>query len=68
MTATCPTLAHTLTFDSFGASRGGRALGEPLELRLLPGTILGVVGPNGAGMAEHAQRRFGSRRWADTLR
>lgn len=49
LTATCPTLAHTLTFYSFGASRGGRALGEPLELRLLPGTILGVVGPNGVG-------------------
>ena len=43
LTATCPTLAGTLTFDSFGAERSGRALGEPLELRLLPGTVLGVV-------------------------
>lgn len=49
LTATCPTLAGTLTFDSFGAERSGRALGEPLELRLLPGTVLGVVGPNGVG-------------------
>lgn len=49
LVASCPTLAGTLTFDSFGASRSGRALGEPLELRFLPGTVLGVVGPNGVG-------------------
>ncbi|MGO1539245.1 MAG: ABC transporter ATP-binding protein [Leucobacter sp.] len=49
LVASCPTLANTLTFDSFGASRAGRALGDPLELRLLPGTVLGVVGPNGVG-------------------
>lgn len=47
--ASCPTLAHTLTIDGFGAYRGGRALGDPLDLRLLPGTVLGVVGPNGVG-------------------
>lgn len=45
----CPTLANVLTFDSFGAFRSGRALGDPLDLRLLPGTVLGVVGPNGVG-------------------
>lgn len=49
LVASCPTLAGTLTFDSFGAARSGRALGEPLELRFLPGTVLGVVGPNGVG-------------------
>ena len=38
-----------LTFDTFGATRAGRALGDPLQLRLLPGTVLGVVGPNGVG-------------------
>lgn len=49
LTASCPTLAGTLTFDSFAATRSGRALGGPLELRFLPGTVLGVVGPNGVG-------------------
>lgn len=49
LSAACPTLARTLTFDSFGAYRGGRALSDPLDLRLLPGTVLGVVGPNGVG-------------------
>ena len=47
--ALCPTLAHTLTLDAFGACRMGRALSDPLDLRLLPGTVLGVVGPNGVG-------------------
>lgn len=47
--ASCPTLANTLTLESFGAVRRGRALGKPLNLRLLPGTVLGVVGPNGVG-------------------
>lgn len=47
--ASCPTLANTLTFDSFGAFRSGRALADPLKMRLLPGTVLGVVGPNGVG-------------------
>lgn len=45
----CPTLENTLTLDSFGAFRGGRALSDPLDLRLLPGSVLGVVGPNGVG-------------------
>lgn len=39
----------TLTLTDFGAYRGGRALSDPLNLRLLPGTVLGVVGPNGVG-------------------
>jgi iron complex transport system ATP-binding protein len=47
--AACPTLAHTLTLDSFGAYRSNRALSDPLSLKLLPGTVLGVVGPNGVG-------------------
>lgn len=47
--AGCPTLGNTLTLDSFGAFRAGRALSDPLDLRLLPGTVLGVVGPNGVG-------------------
>lgn len=45
----CPTLGATLTLDAFGAYRGGRALGDPLDLRVLPGSVLGVVGPNGVG-------------------
>ncbi len=47
--AACPLLASTLTLDEFGAFRAGRALSDPLDLRLLPGTVLGVVGPNGVG-------------------
>lgn len=47
--AGCPTLEGTLTLEAFGAFRGGRALADPLDLRLLPGTVLGVVGPNGVG-------------------
>ncbi len=47
--AACPFLASTLTLDEFGAFRSGRALGAPLDLRLMPGTVLGVVGPNGVG-------------------
>lgn len=47
--AACPFLAATLTLDEFGAFRSGRALGSPLTLRLMPGTVLGVVGPNGVG-------------------
>lgn len=47
--AACPTLGGTLTLDSFGAFRAGRALSDPLDLRLLPGSVLGVVGPNGVG-------------------
>lgn len=66
----CPTLAHTLTLDKFGAYRGGRALGNPLELRLLPGSVLGVVGPNGVGkssllgaMAQAGVAAYGSLRY-----
>ena len=47
--AACPTLAQSLTLDRFGAFRNGRALSDPLSIRLLPGTVLGVVGPNGVG-------------------
>lgn len=47
--ARCPTLANTLTFDVFEAMRSGRPLSDPIDLRLLPGTVLGVVGPNGVG-------------------
>lgn len=70
LSAACPTLAHTLTFDSFGAYRGGRALSYPLDLRLLPGTVLGVVGPNGVGkssllgaLAQAGVRHYGSLRY-----
>lgn len=42
-------LTRTLQLDEFGALRGHRALGDPLTLRLDPGTVLGVVGPNGVG-------------------
>ena len=45
----CPFLGATLTLDEFGAYRNGRALGTPLSLRLMPGTVIGVVGPNGVG-------------------
>ncbi len=38
-----------LVLSEFGAVRGGRALGDPLDLRVAPGTVLGVVGPNGVG-------------------
>ena len=42
-------LTRSLSLDEFGALRGHRALGDPLSLRLDPGTVLGVVGPNGVG-------------------
>lgn len=38
-----------LTLESFGARQGGKALSDPLTLRLSSGTVLGVVGPNGVG-------------------
>ncbi|RRD60044.1 ABC transporter ATP-binding protein [Leucobacter sp. OH1287] len=34
---------------NFGARRGGFALSHPLTLNIKPGTVLGVVGPNGVG-------------------
>lgn len=42
-------LTDTLQLAGFGATRGGRALADPLSLELVPGTVLGVVGPNGVG-------------------
>ncbi|MBX3311592.1 MAG: ABC transporter ATP-binding protein [Microbacteriaceae bacterium] len=48
-TRPCPTLARCINFDSFAAIRSGRTLTNPLSLRLFPGTVLGVVGPNGVG-------------------
>ena len=69
----CPFLATTLALDEFGAYRSGRALGSPLTLRLMPGTVLGVVGPNGvgkssllgalaqAGVRSYGRVRFGRR-------
>lgn len=42
-------LDDTLELQEFGAVRGGRALSSPLDLELAPGTVLGVVGPNGVG-------------------
>lgn len=42
-------MTPTLTLDGFGAVRGGRALADPLSLELMPGIVLGVVGPNGVG-------------------
>lgn len=39
----------SLQLHGFAASRGGRALSEPLYLTFPPGTVLGVVGPNGVG-------------------
>lgn len=43
---------HTLLpleLDAFGAIRGSIALSDPLTLTLEPGTVLGIVGPNGVG-------------------
>lgn len=41
--------ADALTLEAFSAVRSGRALSAPLDLQLTPGTVLGVVGPNGVG-------------------
>lgn len=38
-----------LELTEFGAIRGSVALSDPLSLRLEPGTVLGIVGPNGVG-------------------
>ncbi|KAM9862785.1 ABC transporter ATP-binding protein [Leucobacter sp. BZR 635] len=38
-----------LTLTDFGAVRGSVALSDPLTLTLTPGTVLGIVGPNGVG-------------------
>lgn len=70
--AACPTLGGTLTLDSFGAFRAGRALSDPLDLRLLPGSVLGVVGPNGVGkssllgaLATAGVQNFGTAHFGD---
>lgn len=39
----------SLTLTDFGAMRGGRSLADPLTVRIEPGAILGLVGPNGVG-------------------
>lgn len=44
-----PETLRPLTLASFGAVRGSLALSDPLSLRLDPGTVLGIVGPNGVG-------------------
>ena len=44
-----PDELHPLELTEFGAMRGGLALSDPLSLRLEPGTVLGIVGPNGVG-------------------
>lgn len=38
-----------LKLEAFGAIRGSVALSDPLTLTLEPGTVLGIVGPNGVG-------------------
>lgn len=38
-----------LVLTGFGALRGGMPLADPLTLTLEPGTVLGIVGPNGVG-------------------
>ena len=44
-----PAVPDELRLTGFGAFRGGRALSDPLNLRLSGSTVLGVVGPNGVG-------------------
>ncbi|MGO1673626.1 MAG: ABC transporter ATP-binding protein [Canibacter sp.] len=39
----------TLELHDIQAIQAGRALSDPVDLRLLPGSALGVVGPNGVG-------------------
>lgn len=38
-----------LEAESLGLQRGGRTLLQGLDLRLMPGEVLGVLGPNGVG-------------------
>ncbi len=45
----CPTMTRVTRVTSWGAMRAGRRLSDPIDLGLFPGTILGVVGPNGVG-------------------
>ena len=40
---------NSLELKDFGAVRRGRALAQPLTITLEPGTVLGIVGPNGVG-------------------
>ncbi|WP_217136371.1 ABC transporter ATP-binding protein [Leucobacter chinensis] len=49
-----------LTLQSFGAMRGGKALAAALSIRLEPGTVLGVVGPNGVGKSSLLQAIAGA--------
>lgn len=65
--------SHSLQLTEFGAYRGGRALSDPLTLNITPGTVLGVVGPNGVGkssllgaIARTGINSFGKLSFADT--
>lgn len=42
-------MPEPLLLTDFGAMRGGRALADPLTVRIEPGAVLGIVGPNGVG-------------------
>lgn len=44
-----PASHRQLQLTEFGAIRGNAALRDPLSLTLEPGTVLGIVGPNGVG-------------------
>lgn len=44
-----PSELQPLELDGFGAIRGSVALSDPLSMRIEPGTVLGIVGPNGVG-------------------
>ncbi|UTX52414.1 ABC transporter ATP-binding protein [Leucobacter aridicollis] len=44
-----PSVLQPLELTEFGAIRGSASLSDPLSLRLEPGTVLGIVGPNGVG-------------------
>lgn len=67
-----PATLLPLDLGGFGAIRGSVALSDPLTLRLEPGTVLGIVGPNGvgkssllgaiaqSGVSSYGSARFGS--------
>ena len=44
-----PATLQPLALTEFGAVRGSVALSDPLTITLEPGTVLGIVGPNGVG-------------------
>ncbi|GAA1322562.1 ABC transporter ATP-binding protein [Leucobacter albus] len=44
-----PAQLRQLRLTEFGAIQGSTALSDPLTLTLEPGTVLGIVGPNGVG-------------------